>query len=54
MGCGDFYTERDSKMTYVVMSHHMRHLPEIRDDAFDDMYRAMSVGGNCQPMYSDP
>ena len=31
-------------MTYVVMSHHMHHLPEVQDDAFDIMYWATSVG----------
>ena len=44
-GCSGFYTTRDSKMTHVVTSHHIRHLPEVRDYAFDVMHRATSVGG---------
>ena len=45
LGCGGFYTERGSwQMTYVVTSHHMCHLPEVRDDAFDVTHWATSVG----------
>ena len=37
--------QKDSMMTYMVMSHHMHHLPEIWDDAFDITHQATSVGG---------
>ena len=32
------------QMTYVVMSHHMCHLPEVWDDTFDVTHWATSVG----------
>ena len=32
-------------MTYAVMSHRIRHLPEIQYDTFDIMSQATSVGG---------
>ena len=35
-GCG--------QMMYVVTSHHMCHLQEVRDDAFEVMQWAKSVG----------
>ena len=32
-------------MTYMVMWHHMRHLPGIRYDAYDITSQAMAIGG---------